>query len=37
MTLAKTRSRNRYQFYIASVDTEMRRRRELEKKTCAMP
>ena len=31
MTLAKTRSRNRYQFYIASVDTEMRRRRELEK------
>lgn len=31
MTLAKTRSRNRYQFYIASVDCEMRRRRELEK------
>src|SRR5471032_735765 len=31
MTLAKTRSRNRYQFYIASVDSEMRRRRELEK------
>ncbi|MEE4684703.1 EAL domain-containing protein [Pseudomonas alliivorans] len=31
MTLAKARSRNRYQFYIASVDTEMRRRRELEK------
>ena len=31
MTLAKSRSRNRYQFYIASVDTEMRRRRELEK------
>jgi diguanylate cyclase (GGDEF)-like protein len=30
MTLAKARSRNRYQFYIASVDTEMRRRRELE-------
>ncbi|MFG4184115.1 hypothetical protein ACF0AE_32590, partial [Pseudomonas aeruginosa] len=30
-TLAKTRSRNRYQFYIASVDSEMRRRRELEK------
>ncbi|MCC0358762.1 cyclic-di-GMP phosphodiesterase BifA [Pseudomonas aeruginosa] len=29
--LAKTRSRNRYQFYIASVDSEMRRRRELEK------
>jgi diguanylate cyclase (GGDEF)-like protein len=31
MTLAKTRSRSRYQFYIASVDSEMRRRRELEK------
>ena len=31
MTLAKSRSRNRYQFYIASVDSEMRRRRELEK------
>jgi diguanylate cyclase (GGDEF)-like protein len=31
MTLAKIRSRNRYQFYIASVDSEMRRRRELEK------
>lgn len=31
MTLAKVRSRNRYQFYIASVDSEMRRRRELEK------
>jgi EAL domain-containing protein (putative c-di-GMP-specific phosphodiesterase class I) len=31
MTLAKNRSRNRYQFYIASVDSEMRRRRELEK------
>ncbi|PHN17655.1 putative bifunctional diguanylate cyclase/phosphodiesterase [Pseudomonas sp. ICMP 561] len=31
MTLAKSRSRNRYQFYIASVDCEMRRRRELEK------
>ena len=31
MTLAKSRSRNRYQFYIASVDREMRRRRELEK------
>ena len=29
MMLAKTRSRNRYQFYIASVDTEMRMRREL--------
>ena len=31
MTLAKSRSRGRYQFYIASVDREMRRRRELEK------
>ncbi|MGX5220641.1 MULTISPECIES: putative bifunctional diguanylate cyclase/phosphodiesterase [Pseudomonas] len=31
MTLAKSRSRNRYQFYIASVDSEMRRLRELEK------
>lgn len=31
VTLAKSRSRNRYQFYIASVDSEMRRRRELEK------
>ena len=31
MTLAKSRSRNRYQFYIARVDSEMRRRRELEK------
>ena len=30
MTLAKSRSRNRYQFYVASVDSEMRRRRELE-------
>lgn len=29
MRLAKTRSRNRYQFYIASVDSEMRLRREL--------
>src|SRR5690606_20548564 len=29
MMLAKTRSRNRYQFYIASVDSEMRMRREL--------
>ena len=29
MMLAKTRSRNRYQFYIASVDSEMRDRREL--------
>ena len=31
MTLAKTRSRNRYPFDLASVDSEMRRRRELEK------
>ena len=31
MTLAKSRSRNRYQFYIASLDSEMRKRRELEK------
>ncbi|QJD60813.1 EAL domain-containing protein [Pseudomonas sp. gcc21] len=31
MMLAKTRSRNRYQFYIASLDAEMRVRRELEK------
>jgi diguanylate cyclase (GGDEF)-like protein len=31
MRLAKSRSRNRYQFYIASIDNEMRRRRELEK------
>lgn len=31
MTLAKSRSRSRYQFYIASVDREMRHRRELEK------
>ncbi|WP_421682244.1 EAL domain-containing protein [Stutzerimonas urumqiensis] len=31
MTLAKTRSRSRYQFYVASIDTEMRQRRELEK------
>ncbi|SDP10592.1 diguanylate cyclase (GGDEF) domain-containing protein [Pseudomonas jinjuensis] len=31
MTLAKARSRHRYQFYIASVDSEMRHRRELEK------
>jgi len=29
MMLAKIRSRNRYQFYIASVDSEMRVRREL--------
>ena len=31
MTLAKSRSRNRYQFFIASLDSEMRRRRELQK------
>ena len=31
MTLAKRRARNRYQFYVASVDREMRRRRELDK------
>ena len=31
MTLAKHRARNRYQFYVASVDREMRRRRELDK------
>ena len=31
MTLAKTRSRNRYQFFIASLDNEVRRRRELQK------
>lgn len=31
MTLAKSRSRGRYQFYIASVDREMRRLRQLEK------
>ncbi|MBA1272314.1 putative bifunctional diguanylate cyclase/phosphodiesterase [Stutzerimonas azotifigens] len=31
MTLAKSRSRNRYQFYVASIDSEMRRRRELVK------
>lgn len=31
MTLAKNSSRGRYQFYIASVDREMRRIRELEK------
>ncbi|MEJ6655146.1 MAG: bifunctional diguanylate cyclase/phosphodiesterase, partial [Pseudomonas sp.] len=29
MMLAKVRSRNRYQFYIASVDSKMRARREL--------
>lgn len=31
MTLAKSRSRNRYQFYVASIDSAMRARRELEK------
>ena len=31
MTLAKTRSRNRYQFFIASLDNEVRHRRELQK------
>ncbi|WP_022962829.1 GGDEF domain-containing phosphodiesterase [Halopseudomonas pelagia] len=31
MMLAKARSRNRYQFYIASLDSEMRIRRELDK------
>ncbi len=31
MTLAKTRARNRYQFYVASIDNEMRERRELQK------
>jgi diguanylate cyclase (GGDEF)-like protein len=31
MTLAKVRSRNHYQFYVASVDQEIRHRRELEK------
>lgn len=31
MMLAKARSRNRYQFYIASLDAEMRVRRELDK------
>ena len=31
MTLAKNRSRNRYQFYVASIDSEMRERRELQK------
>jgi len=30
MTLAKNRSRNRYQFYVASVDSEIRARRELQ-------
>ena len=31
MTLAKNRSRSRYQFYVASIDREMRARRELDK------
>ena len=31
MMLTKARSRNRYQFYIASLDSEMRVRRELDK------
>ena len=31
MTLAKARARNRYQFYVASVDSEMRARRKLQK------
>ncbi|QGZ32643.1 EAL domain-containing protein [Stutzerimonas stutzeri] len=30
MTLAKNRSRNRYQFYVASIDSQMRARRELQ-------
>jgi len=30
MTLAKNRSRNRYQFYVASIDSQMRTRRELQ-------
>lgn len=30
MTLAKNRSRNRYQFYVASIDHEMRERRSLQ-------
>lgn len=30
MMLAKSGSRNRYQFYIASIDREMRKRRQLE-------
>ncbi len=30
MTLAKSRARNRYQFYVASIDQQMRQRRELE-------
>nr|MBF0683772.1 EAL domain-containing protein [Pseudomonas sp.] len=31
MTLAKARSRNRYQFYVASLDSDMRERRRLQK------
>jgi len=31
MTLAKARARNRYQFYVASIDSEMRERRKLQK------
>ena len=31
MTLAKARSRNRYQFYVASIDSDMRERRRLQK------
>ena len=31
MTLAKSRARNRYQFYVASIDSEIRERRELQK------
>lgn len=30
MTLAKSRSRNRYQFYVAAIDNQMRERRELQ-------
>ncbi|CBL44052.1 Putative diguanylate cyclase/phosphodiesterase (GGDEF & EAL domains) precursor [gamma proteobacterium HdN1] len=30
MTLAKSRSRNRYQFFVASIDNEIRHRRELD-------
>ncbi|WOG29339.1 putative bifunctional diguanylate cyclase/phosphodiesterase [Endozoicomonas sp. 8E] len=31
MIMAKSRSQNRYQFYIASVDTEIRQRKKLER------
>lgn len=31
MTLAKSRARGRYQFYVASIDSEMRERRMLQK------